>query len=178
MRSATALLALVVVLAGCAAGPGSTAGDATESTAATTQPATDGPPPTPVPDLLGEGVACDDDLWVGFWGVDDGFWEHDEVRTGYYLPSNTSLLWVTYVDGTVSGVEHEKTDASGVHADGAAHELNESFTGEHVVRVVAYDDANGNGAFDPGTDRPCRADDEVVQAGPDVIDFDAASRGR
>jgi len=178
MRAA-ALLALLVLLAGCAttSGPGSEPGASpAESTIATTE--TDGPPPTPVPDLLGEGVPCDDGLFVSLWGVNEGFWEPDEVRTAYTLPQNTSILWVTYVDGSVRGVKHHTEAEGGFTVDGASHQLNESFTGDHVVRVVGYDDANDNGRFDRGTDRPCLDGGEVVRAGPDVVDFDAASGGQ
>ena len=51
--------------------------------------------------------------------------------------------------------------------------LDEPLTGEHTIRVVMYADRDGDGEFDPASATPCRYEGEVVQAGPETVDFSA-----
>lgn len=158
-------LVVLVVSAGCVAN------------VPDTSPTTDSASQTGPPDLttasLSPGITCDSDLWVEFWGLNqDDFWSSDTARIGYYLPANTSVLFVTYVDGDVAGTtyEHNRYD-DGFNADGAKLDLEDTYEGKHTVQVVAYRDTNGSETFEKGVDEPCRADGALVQAGPTVVDF-------
>lgn len=125
-------------------------------------------------DLRSAGTPCDEDLWLHFWGLvpDENHWESDVARTAYYVPANASFHLVTYVDGVQRGVYSENNpDAGNEVSDGTRHRLNASFSGRHVVRVVAYSDEDGKGEFERGTDAPCLVDGDVVQAGPQVVNF-------
>lgn len=166
MRLALQLALVVLVLsAGCVAD--------TPETSPTTGPASPTGTPDPATATLSPGVACDSDLWVEFWGLsDDSLWRSDAVRVGYYLPPNTSVLFVTYVDGDIAGTTYEHNGYDdGFNADGARLDLEQTYDGEHRVQVVAYEDTNDSEAFERGVDQPCRADGELVQAGPTVVDF-------
>jgi hypothetical protein len=121
---------------------------------------------------ISSGVACDDGLWVSFWGLSqESFWEPDSVRTGYSLPEDTEVLFVAYVDGEVAGTEYERARDGGRVVDGGGVSLNTAYDGKHTVQVVAYEDTNDSEAFENGVDEPCRADGELVQAGPEIVDF-------
>lgn len=151
-----AATALLILTAGCTTVSGPSAPTTTES-------------PTKE-DFTSSGVSCSDDLWIEFWRLnEEQFWEQDVVRVTYTVPSNTSILFVTYVDGAVSGVDSPASP--GEHADGAIFELDSAYSGKHTVQVVVFQDTNDNGQYDTDADSPCLNDDEVVQAGPRVIDF-------
>lgn len=131
-------------------------------------------PATPIAELPSSGIQCDDSLSLSFWGLNDArFWTQDSVRVGYSLPPNTSVILVTYIDGSVSGVTYRNvtTSSGGVNADGDMLQLDTRLTGKHVVRTVVHHDQNDDGQFEPGTDLPCLVDGEVVEAGPVEIDF-------
>lgn len=128
--------------------------------------------PAPTPDLE-PGVECPAGLTVGFYGAGgESFWEPDVIRLGHSIPANTSFLSVAYVDGSVAGAKYNPSHDEAVADDGSPVRLNDSYSGRHTVLVVVYSDENENEQFDAGTDRPCLADGEVVQAGPRVVDFD------
>lgn len=122
------LLILLVVSAGCmiTTGPGKSTSTPVEQTDGTPTAERDEPPsssPTSTLDLTGTGVACNDDLWVSFWGLEpepESFWEPDVARVGYYVPPNTSFFVVTYVDGSREGVKYVNysDNGDGVHVDG------------------------------------------------------------
>lgn len=176
MRLALLLVSVVlIVTAGCV----STDSPVTSPTPPTTEPpttTTESPDRTPVPplNLTSNGVPCEDDLWVGFWGQSHppGAWDQNLVRVGYYVPPNTSFLAVAYIDGSPEGVEYENnTDGDGVHADGARIHLNANYSGEHTVEVVLYHDENSNGQFEQGVDSVCLNDGEPVTTGPEQVNF-------
>lgn len=77
-----------------------------------------------------------------------------------------------FVDGTPAGAAYaNSTRLGGVSVDGARVELDSAYSGDHVVSVVAYDDANGNARFDPGTDPPCLDEGAVVRSDPTRLNF-------
>jgi hypothetical protein len=181
-------IALCVLLAGCVStgGPsgfptpnpdGSPTPIPSDSPASTpdgaptpTSPASYHATTTPVP--LADSVSCSDELYVSPWGIRE-FWRPDAVMYGTYLPPNSSYVFVAYVDGSIAGVDsvsNEMTD-DGVNIDGGEITLDESLSGRHTVRIVAYSDVNRNGAFDAGTDRPCATDDGLVQTTLYSVDF-------
>lgn len=157
------LLVFCVLTAGCISGvPGGFGGSPTPP-----------PEPTPVVALTDTATACDDALSIAFWGLSgENFWSQDTVRVGYRLPANTSVLLVTYIDGTVQDVTSRTTDDSATHADGDELTLDGRFSGTHVVRTVVYRDTNRDGQLQQDVDAPCTADGELVQAGPTRVDFD------
>lgn len=184
-------LAVLAVVAGCTspvqpAGSPSTTSHAdrpthTPTTVLTVDQSTRSPTPappvyrpattTPVP--LTEPVDCSDDLFVSFWGLSDRHWRSDEVRFGAYLPSNASYVFVAYVDGSVAGTEPspDLEGGDGLNVDGQGIPLGEPLSGTHTVQIVVYRDSDRNGAFDPGTDRPCRNGDGLVRTSHYAIDF-------
>lgn len=150
---------LIVVLAGCLAGTG-----------------IGGTPPTPQPSTAPGATSDGCPKWVSFYGLGspgETLWAPDEIAIGYTVPANTSVLFVAYENGTVLGVNHVSTEGLeyGVTADGDRVSLGHALEGTHTLRVVAYRDVDANGEFDSGTDRPCKHDGEVVDAGPKLIDF-------
>lgn len=154
-RELIAVTALIILIAGC------NTGGVPSSPTTTVSPATQ--------DFRSSGVPCSDELEIGFWGLnEEQFWDQDVVRVTYTIPSNLDVLLVTYVDGTVSGVDSPN---SGDHADGASLELNSTYSGKHIVRVIVFEDNNENRILDANTDSPCLNDGDVVQAGPKEIDF-------
>lgn len=183
-----AALAVLVVLAGCLSGLGAGPGF-TDGTPATPVDGTHAPgdgPPTPTPSggpplasPTASGDACPSG--VAFWGLSSAGeygWERDVVRVGYEAPGNASILLVAFVDGTRLGETHVWARVR-VAADGDPVELGRALSGTHVVRVVAYADANDNGAFDPGIDRQCRTEDgRVVGTEERAIDFDRFAANR
>lgn len=128
--------------------------------------------PTPVADLASAGTECNE-VSVSFWGLnEESFWTQDTVRAGYYLPANTSILLVTFVDGTVQGVSFQNNPSDdGINSDGAKLDLETSLSETHVIRTVVYQDTNGDRQFEKGVDMPCHDDGEVVQAGPARVNF-------
>jgi len=97
---------------------------------------------------------------VSYWGTGDtdSLWQDPgELRTGWTVPANRSVLFVAFDNGTAVGSDHERYDQP-VTADGAAVPVDKT-TGEGRYAVVMMHDVDGNGEHDPGTDRPC-ADDQ------------------
>lgn len=185
-------LVLLLTIAGCLAGAPQSGAPSPASPAPTSSPAagtTSGAPagtpersttppgfrdaPT-TPEPLAGRANCSDDLWVSSWGLNDPrLWNAHEVRYGTYIPPNSSLLFVAYVDGTVRGVRSESTTGDGgVNVDGGSVEIADDLEGEHTVRIVVHEDADGDGSFDPNTDHPCYNHDGLVQTEYLVIDFD------
>lgn len=186
-----AALAVLVVLAGCLSGLGGST-DAPPTPVGGTHASGDGthtpgdgthtPTPsegTPPASPTASGDACPSG--VAFWGLASAGeygWERDVVRVGYEAPGNASILLVAFVDGTRLGETHVWARVR-VAADGDPVELGRELSGTHVVRVVAYADANDNGAFDPGIDRQCRTEDgRVVGTEERAIDFDRFAANR
>jgi hypothetical protein len=185
MRS-TILIAIAVVAlvatAGCLSGPlGSDPVSGTETTIEPTSDqsttdrgsSTDDAGPSGIdahrvdaanaPDLAGElpePADCGDDGWVSFWGTGntDELWEAPgELRTGWTVPANESILFVAFENTTAVGADHVQYEAP-VTADGDAVPVNRT-SGSGLYAVVMMQDANGNGEYDPGTDRPCTSAD-------------------
>lgn len=121
---------------------------------------------------------------VSFWGLSgpnaEQRWSTDVVRIGYTLPPNAFVLLVVYSDDTVLGVTSEvnRDDQYAVAADGDSIHLDTRLNGTHTIRVVAVEDANRNGAFDPEVDTLCRRDGSLVQAGPRAIEFGRVDANR
>ncbi|SDM53900.1 hypothetical protein SAMN04487949_2003 [Halogranum gelatinilyticum] len=193
MRFALHLVLVVLVLsAGCVAdAPGASTTAAPSSPTATpstaqsgvtstpvspTTQSTTAPTPEPTTATLRSGVSCGDYLTVSFWYLGyDEFWSPSTVRVGYFVPENTSVLFVTYVDGDVAGSTYlNNSDAGGYQSDGATLRLGRSFDGTHTVQVVAYRDTNNSEAFERGIDDPCLFNGSLVQAGPEFVDFPEA----
>jgi len=118
------------------------------------------------PDLaseLPEPVDCGDGGWVSYWGTGDtdGLWgEPGELRTGWTVPANESILFVAFENATAVGADHVQYEEP-VTADGAGVPVNAT-GGSGLYAVVMMQDANGNGEYDPGTDRPCKGSDGDV----------------
>lgn len=126
-------------------------------------------------DSLPDPVACDGG-WVSYWGTGNAgmLWSEDgQLRVGWTVPGNQSTLFVAFENETVVGVDHVRYDQS-VTADGAGVPVDDdSGTGRYAV--VAMLDVNGNGEYDPGTDRPCSDDEDGVETtGWLWVDWDAA----
>lgn len=149
------VLAVAVVSSGCLAG-----GIAETPT----QP----PPASP--------AESDCAAWVAFYGLSgpaQRTWAPDRVSIGYTVPPGASVLFVASVDGTVRGWTHVSTedDEHGITADGDGIPLEAALNGTHEVRVTTYRDVDGDDAFDPGTDEPCRYEGERVRTDRQRIDF-------
>ena len=119
--------------------------------------------PADAPDLaseLPEPADCGDGGWVSFWGTgdtDDLWKEPGELRTGWTVPANESILFVAFENATAVGADHVQYEEP-VTADGAGVTVNAT-SGSGLYAVVMMQDANGNGEYDPGTDRPCTSAD-------------------
>lgn len=183
------VLAVTVLTTGCIS---STVGNSTNDPATATQtnaPATDAPTTdvgstesddeaTPdmavehvdsgpaLADNLPEPAACGESGWVGYWGTNDvdDLWGDGSLHVGWTVPPNQSTLFVAFENTTPVGVDHVQYD-TGVTADGAAVPV-ENATGEGTYAVAMILDVNGNGEYDPGTDRPCKSDgdDPIVMS--------------
>jgi len=127
--------------------------------------------PADAPDLASElpdPVACGDGGWVSYWGTGDPgqLWRTaGELRIGLTVPANQSTLFVAFEITTAVGANHVEYDHA-VTADGDAIDTGTT-TGERRYAVVMMQDVNGNGEYDPGTDRPCKDDSD--DAGADAI---------
>lgn len=174
-------LALLVATAGCLSGVPQSGGPADSPSPSPTGAPADGPGGTPqayheattTPEPLAGGANCSADLGVRFWGLNEPrLWESNEVRFVGDVPADATYLFVAYVDGTVRGVNALSGDEGGVHVDGGAVPVEGDLAGDHHVRIVVHQDADGDGAFDPETDPPCRAAGELVQTDYLVVDFD------
>ncbi|MFC6953427.1 hypothetical protein [Halorubellus litoreus] len=123
--------------------------------------------PGDAPDLaasLPEPVACDGG-WVSYWGTGNAemLWSDDgALRVGWTVPGNQSTLFVAFENGTAVGVDHVAYE-NAVTADGAGVPVDDDGTGRYAV--VMLHDVNGNGEYDPGTDRPCSDDSDGADAG-------------
>jgi hypothetical protein len=124
-------------------------------------------------DFGAEGVRCGDGPSVSFYALGDpGFWASNSLLVGYYVPPETDLLVVAYVDGVPSGVRYEHNDyEDGVHSDGTPVELNATLSGLHTVEVVLHSDEDEDGKFDPTVDAPCHSGDSPVTTGPERLNF-------
>ena len=115
------------------------------------------------PDLASElpdPAGCGDGGWVSYWGTGDtdALWqEPGELRTGWTVPANESILFVAFENATAVGADHVQYEEP-VTADGAGVTVNAT-SGSGLYAVVMMQDANGNGEYDPGTDRPCASSD-------------------
>lgn len=175
-RAALPILLALVVLAGCV---GFVPADGDTTTEGSTVQTTEPPPKTTVE--TPPPIDCGD-LWVSFYAVggdvQDRIWDPDVIRIGYTLPTDASVFFVAYENGThengtVLGVEHDWNDGDyPIAADGASVELGRPLSGEHTVSVVAHADADGDGEFDRQVDPACLNDGELVRAGPSTFDFD------
>ena len=171
MRNALPILiVLLLLLAGCVSSSGPTASPSDPTT--TIDETSDDNSSL---DLSSSGISCQETLSVSFWGRNDpGLWDQNTVRVGYTVPPNTSFFVVTYVDGSIEGVTYENNTAnSAVATDGAELHLDSKFSGKHTVQVVVHSDQDGNGEFNEEIDHACLANGEVVQAGPEQIDFNS-----
>ncbi|WP_227131032.1 DUF2141 domain-containing protein [Halorubellus salinus] len=129
------------------------------------------------PDLaasLRDPVACDGG-WVSYWGTGDAerLWRDDgTLRVGWTVPGNQSTLFVGFENATAVGVDHVEYE-NAVTADGAGVPAGDSDTGRYAV--VMMHDVNGNGEYDPGTDRPCANDGDagISWTGWLWVDWDA-----
>jgi hypothetical protein len=123
---------------------------------------------------LPEPVACDGG-WVSYWGTGNAgmLWRDDgQLRVGWTVPGNRSTLFVAFENETVVGVDHVEYEGS-VTADGAGVPVDDD-DGTGRYAVVAMLDANGNGEYDPGTDRPCSDDEDGIErTGWLWVDWDA-----
>jgi hypothetical protein len=123
--------------------------------------------PGDAPDLaasLPEPVACDDG-WVSYWGTGNAemLWRDDgKLRLGWTVPGNQSTLFVAFENETAAGYDHVEYE-NAVTADGAGVPVDDEVTGRYAVVMML--DVNGNGEYDPGTDRPCRDDSDDADAG-------------
>lgn len=130
--------------------------------------------PTEAPQSSPEERDCA--AWVAFYGLSDPAqrtWAPDRVSIGYTVPPGASVLFVASVDGTVRGSTHVSTEGyeHGITADGDGVPLDRALNGTHEIRVTAYRDVDGDGAFDAGTDEPCRDEGERVRTDRQRIDF-------
>ncbi|MBV0900446.1 PQQ-binding-like beta-propeller repeat protein [Haloarcula salina] len=122
--------------------------------------------------LLASGSACTDGLQVGFWGLmEPKFWGQDRIRITAEVPANMSVLFVVYVDDSISGVSAEQTQEKPVAIDGGTIELDEPRAGEHTVTVVVFNDTNDNQRLDRDVDEPCKNGGGIVQTMPERINF-------
>ena len=157
---------VLVVLGGCVS-VGGTGGSGQPTATTVQQHGT----PTPVQDGCPSGLA-----FYGLGSPDDFGWSANEAAVGYTLPPASDALLVAFEGETVLGSVHvSNTNSEHAQAtDGHRVPLGEPLDGTHDIRVVAFQDSDGDGQFDPETDAPCRGDDgDLVMTGPERIDFDA-----
>jgi hypothetical protein len=128
------------------------------------------------PDLaasLPDPVECNGG-WVSYWGTGNPgmLWSEDgQLRVGWTVPANQSTLFVGFENETAVGYDHVEY-AESVTADGAGVPVDDDGTGRYAVAMML--DVNGNGEYDPGTDRPCSDDDGGIETtGWLWVDWDA-----
>jgi hypothetical protein len=178
VRLVSALVVALVLVSGCASGgqPAVSSDPSTGPTDAAGEAASDlgtpRPEPTSAVEFATSGVPCDVS-WVALYATSTPHaWQPDVARVGFRVPRNRSFLAVVFVDGTPAGAAYaNSTRLGGVSVDGASVELDSAYSDEHVVSIVAYDDANGNGRFDRGTDPPCLDEGGVVRSDPTRLNF-------
>ncbi|WP_435335615.1 hypothetical protein [Haloarchaeobius sp. TZWWS8] len=160
----TLLCCLLLMTAGCVSDPlvpGANPTD-TESKADDPVEPSEASPGTTVSRDLGEPTTCGVSS-VAFWKPPNG-WESDEVQIGYTIDGNSTVLFVVLDGNEVVGVkESTNSNDQALAVDGEPIRIDPETGGR--VSVVAFSDENGNLAFDPGTDRPCGHDGEVVSTG-------------
>lgn len=100
-------------------------------------------------------------------------WQSDKLRVGYELSGEADLLLVAYENATVLG-ETQITSEGGVAADGEPIPLNNALEGSHTVRVLAYEDTNQNGKFDPENDSQCSVQTESITVNFSALNQSAA----
>lgn len=102
-------------------------------------------------------------------------WSADEVAVGYTLPPASDALLVAFEGETVLGSVHV-SNTNRDHAlatDGHRIPLGEPLDGTHEIRVVAFQDGDDDGQFDPAADAPCHEDGQPVTTGPRDVGFGA-----
>ncbi|RJT03422.1 hypothetical protein D3261_10990 [Halococcus sp. IIIV-5B] len=115
--------------------------------------------------------SCEGARDLSFYALDNPpSWTRQTVYVAYSLETNANVVLVVFEGDTVLGSEGYRSPDGGVAVDGQPIRLNEPLTGEHTIRAVMYADP-GDGEFDPGSATPCRYEGEVVQTGPETIDF-------
>lgn len=114
---------------------------------------------------------------IAFCCVSNYYWQPNLVRYGGGIPAQASLFYVVYENETMLGLSHVKTDGGGV-GTGATIRLESQLRGNHTIRIEVYEDTDGDGEFDPATDRPVRNGDGLVRAGPQTFNFSAFAGGR
>ncbi|MFD1644741.1 hypothetical protein [Haloarchaeobius litoreus] len=72
-------------------------------------------------------------------------------------------------------MQPESTAAHGIAADYVDFELDRTYDGTHRVRTGIYDDVDGDGEFDPGTDERCRMEGSNTASEERVLNFSDAS---
>lgn len=99
---------------------------------------------------------------LAFWNVGDHHgWDSDKLRVGYELSGGADTLLVAYDNDTRLGEIHV-TSTRAVASDGAPIPLDHPLEGSHTVRVLTFEDVNGNGQFDPETDSQCSVKTESL----------------
>lgn len=126
-------------------------------------------------DKSGTPVAACEGATLAFHGDGVAVTEDGHALTyGYEVPAGADVLVVATVNGSVVGVEHVSTGDSGVAADNATFDLQETYTGSKSAALAMYADVNGNGEFDDGgVDEACLTDGEPVATGTVVLEFPA-----
>lgn len=99
---------------------------------------------------------------LAFYNVGDyQGWNSDKLRVGYELSGGADTLLVAYDNDTRLGEIHVSSWGA-VASDGEPIPLDHSLEGNHTVRVLAFEDVNENGQFDPDTDSQCSVKTESV----------------
>lgn len=108
---------------------------------------------------------------LAFYNVGDYHgWDSDKLRVGYELSGGANTLLVAYDNDTRLGEIHV-TSTQAVASDGEPIPLDHSLEGNHTVRVLAFEDVNGNGQFDPDTDSQCSVKTESL-----TLDFSTLNK--
>lgn len=113
---------------------------------------------------------CNGARYLSFYPSDRRGWTRQTIYVAYSLSSGANVALVVFEGETVLGTE-DFSSPGGAAVDGQPIRLDEPLIGEHTIRVVMYADQNEDGEFDPASATPCRHEGEVVQAGPETIDF-------
>ena len=92
-------------------------------------------------------------------------WEPDSITMGYSTPGNEiSGFFVVTENETVHGVDYISHNTF-FNNDAYIIQLSTNLTGEHRLRVVYYNDSDGDAQFDPDVDKPCRDDGNIIATG-------------
>lgn len=129
---------------------------------------------TPTMPPLEEPTACDSDLEVGFWALNEpSLWNDGELRWGGTLPATDSTyFFVGFIDGEVAGVDVESGGGADVIAvDGGRIPLDQTYEGTHTAKIVVFTDTDSDGEFAIESDQPCSQSGELVATTTQEIDF-------